>query len=330
MRFSNSSRVSGVLRWMVAVVVIAMPQVVHAQWSATVGAQSTNLGRQALAFLPNEIWIHEGDSITWKFDVAELHTLTFLTSGQVRPPFPVGCPGFSSSPATFDGSTCVSTPPLVTPATFTVEFPETGNFKFACLLHPDMTGVVHVLKLSTALPHTQDFYEDAAADEAHEILADAELDKEHAHAAEHGDGHHHVTAGFGEVSATPGGTNTLSVNRFFEHTTVIHVGQIVEWANEDPATPHTITFGTEPVNPIPPSADVMIDEDGALHATIHALSDSVHSGFISASPQDRIGLPQSPLAVTRFRVTFTKAGTYPYICALHDVLGMKGKVIVLP
>src|SRR5215831_4617554 len=29
-----------------------------AQWNATIGAQSDDLGRQALAFLPNEIWIH--------------------------------------------------------------------------------------------------------------------------------------------------------------------------------------------------------------------------------------------------------------------------------
>jgi plastocyanin len=29
-------------------------------------------------------------------------------------------------------------------------------------------------------------------------------------------------------------------------------------------------------------------------------------------------------------VTFSKPGFYPYICSLHDVLGMKGKVVVLP
>jgi plastocyanin len=27
-------------------------------------------------------------------------------------------------------------------------------------------------------------------------------------------------------------------------------------------------------------------------------------------------------------VTFTKAGTYAYICALHDYLGMSGTVVV--
>jgi len=29
-------------------------------------------------------------------------------------------------------------------------------------------------------------------------------------------------------------------------------------------------------------------------------------------------------------VTFNRAGIYPYICALHDNLGMKGEVLVLP
>jgi plastocyanin len=316
---------------MAIVTVLVIPQVLQAtQWHATVGAQSKNMGRQALAFLPNEIWIHEGDSITWKFDVDEVHTLTFLKSGQVRPPFFVGCPGFASGSATFDGSACVSTPALVKGATFTVEFPQTGNFKLVCLFHPNMTGVVHVLELSKALPHNQDFYDDAAEDEARELLSDAELDEEHDHDAEHEHGGNHVTVGIGEVSATPGGSSTLSVMRFIEHTKVIHAGQTVEWGNADPVTPHTITFGTEPANVVPPSANVTTDADGARHATINSTSDTVHSGFIVAAPQDRTGLPQSPLGVTRFRVTFTKAGTYNYICALHDDLGMKGKIIVLP
>jgi plastocyanin len=75
---------------------------------------------------------------------------------------------------------------------------------------------------------------------------------------------------------------------------------------------------------------VVTDADGAGHAIIHSTSESVHSGFIIAEPQEQIGLPQAPLGVTRFRITFTHAGTYDYICALHDGLGMRGKVIVLP
>jgi plastocyanin len=118
--------------------------------------------------------------------------------------------------------------------------------------------------------------------------------------------------------------------RFIDDKIYIRAGQTVEWNNHDPVTPHTVTFGTEPANPVPPSSNVTVDGDGALHGTISSNADSVHSGLIEAPPQERLGLMQSPLGVTRFRVTFTNAGTFPYICALHDDLGMKGTVIVYP
>src|SRR5207237_2081910 len=84
----------------------AAPQLVHAQWSwhAALGAQSNDREHQALAFLPNELWIHAGDTVTCRSAVDEIHTVTFLRtdpSAQVRPSFPAGCPGFRSSPGTF-------------------------------------------------------------------------------------------------------------------------------------------------------------------------------------------------------------------------------------
>ena len=125
------------------VAVLAFTPAYGAQWNASVGAQSKDMGHQALAFLPNEIWIHAGDSISWTFAVDEIHAMTFLASGQTRPPFPVGCPGFSASGAMFDGSTCVTTPPTTVGGTFTVLFPTAGNYKLVCLVHADMTGTVH-------------------------------------------------------------------------------------------------------------------------------------------------------------------------------------------
>ena len=41
-----------------------------------------------------------------------------------------------------------------------------------------------------------------------------------------------------------------SVMRFLRGTTVVRVGDTVEWMDLDPVTPHTITFGTEPANNI--------------------------------------------------------------------------------
>lgn len=297
-----------------------------ADWHASVGAQDENKGRQVVAFLPNELWIHAGDSVEWTVKADEIHTISFLTAGQIRPPFSVGCPGFSFGAAIFDGSTCVSTPPMVSGQTFTVTFTSVGNFKFVCLVHPDMTGVVHVLDTTTALPHGQDFYDNQAASQANELLADlAQLQGHHHAASANG-----VVVGAGKTLATAGGHNSISLMRFVQTELVIHAGATVEWTNDDPSMPHTITFGTEPQNPFPPSGNVSVDADGALHATISSTSDSVHSGFIVSAPQDQIGSPQTPLGATRFRITFTNPGVYPYICALHDDLGMKGRIIVLP
>lgn len=316
------------LRWLFMLAALIIPQTVHAEsWKAFVGAQSHDKGTQALAFLPNEIWIHAGDSITWTFAVDEIHTVTFLKPLQPRPIFQVGCPGTSPSGSSFDNSTCVTTGPLTTPGTFTVTFPTAGNFKLVCLVHENMTGVVHVLDSSQLLPHDQKFYDRQAAAEARDLITDT--DHFQSGSTEDHSSSNNVTVGIGEIVATPGGSQTLSIVRFIQPTTVIHVGDTVEWGASDPVTPHTVTFGTEPANPVPPSANVTVDEDGALHAVINAPTDSVHSGFLIAAPQERIGLPLSPIAPTRFRVTFTHAGTFPFICVLHDGLGMMGKVVVL-
>jgi plastocyanin len=313
------------IRWMFVFLLLTLTTIAQAQWKATLGAQSHSMGHQALAFLPNELWIHTGDSVTWTSNVDEIHTVSFLTVGQVRLPFQVGCPGFTSTGfGTFDGSTCITTPPLVKGQTFTVNFPVAGNFKLVCLVHQNMTGVVHVVDWSQPLPHEQSFYDLQGAAEGNALLSD-DL---HNHQAAVRPGRSSVTVGIGEVVANGGGTQTLSVMRFMEPTKVIHAGETVEWTNLDPVTPHTITFGVEPSNPVPP-VNATLDPDGALHGTITSNADSVHSGLIMAAPQDELFLATPPLSVTRFRVTFPHPGVFPYICALHDGLGMKGEVIVL-
>ena len=313
-------------RWLFVAALVLLPQLLHAQWNASVGAQSGEMARQALAFLPNEVWIHVGDNITWTLVTDEPHTVTFLIANQIRNPFFVGCPGYSNSPVPFDGSTCVSSPPLGPGQTFTVSFPATGNFKISCLFHENMSGTIHVFDLSQPLPHDQTFYDNQAKADRKAMLSDM---NDHSHDLSVSTGNA-VTVGLGEAVATGGGTHTLSIMRFMQRKVTIHAGDTMEWTSGDVITPHTITFGTEPQDLVDPSPNVTVDADGARHAVLKSTSDSVHSGFIQAAPQDRIGLPQAPLGVTRFRVMFSQPGVYHYICALHDGLGMKGIVVVLP
>ena len=316
-----------------------------AQWQAIVGAESPDLGSQALAFLPNELWIHTGDSVRWIFPTHERHTLTFLKPGQTRPPgfgptfgVPVGCPGLTPDGSSFDGSACVTTGvlmlgedpgPPASPLTYSVTFPAAGNFKFVCLLHADMTGTVHVLNLSATLPHDQDFY-DRQAQGAQSLLL-SEASRLERRGTPGNAQSNRVAAGIGEIVTTTGaGSQTASLMHFVGATIVVQVGDTVEWASLDPSINHTVTFGTEPADPRPASTNVSLTSDGARQAVIGSPTDSVNSGFLSPAPQDRANLAQAPLGVTRFRVTFTSPGVFSYICAVHDQLGMKGTVIVYP
>lgn len=316
---------------------MAVPQLGHARtWQATVGAESNNLARQALAFLPNELWIHVDDSIEFTFATEEVHTVTFLKPQQMRPANTAGCPspdgsgddGRTANPSQYDGSACVNSGRETSGSDFTVTFPTAGNFKVVCLVHANMTGAVHVLDAAEPLPYDQRTYDFLAIRQAKALLADGAGLVGQAVATAEQAGANAISAGIGEVVATGGGSSTLTIMRFLRDSIIVHVGDTVEWTNLDPVTPHTITFGTEPANTNPPSGNVSLDSDGARQATINSTDDSVHSGFIQAEPQDRTNLAQAPLGVTRFRVTFNTPGTFNYICALHDELGMVGKVIV--
>jgi plastocyanin len=327
--------------------VLSLPYPVRAEenWNATVAGQSKDMAKQAIAFLPNELWIHAGDSITWTFASGDIHTVTFLTVGQVYPfDFTQGCPPITPSGSPFDGSSCVSSAPSVLEQTYQVIFPKAGNYEIVCLVHAQMFGVIHVLDPTLPLPHDQAFYDEQAKEQLKTLLTDGDR---HQHQAEHqhtiGDlfsagviSHRtSVTAGVGEIAATAGGQQSFSVVRFFNGTVTIHASDTVEWTNLDPAIGHTITFGMVPQDLFDPSCSpncaVNTDPDGALHATITSTQQNVHSGAIVALLEDEPGVPQGPVfPPTRFRVTFKTPGTYHYVCAFHDNLGMDGTVVVLP
>jgi plastocyanin len=339
--------------WLVLSAAMALSQVVQAEsWHATVGEQSPDKAMQALAFLPNEMWIHAGDSITWTFTANESHSVTFLKVGQARPTFAAGCPGatppngITPDGSSFDGMNCVNSGLINTPgATYTVNFPNMGNYVIVCLLHTNQSGTIHVLNASQPLPHDQEFYDHQAAIEQRHLLSDrdgglaAKLREDTPQSSDNDNLHaehdmHIVVMGAGEYAPTPGGAQSVSNMRFGRESITIHAGQTVEWASSD-VSGHSVQFGAGQFSPLDPAAaspDVVFshDPDGPLHAVLISTSDNLYSGRIAPASQERTGLGQLAPGATRFRVTFTTPGTYPYVCAYHDEIGMKGEVIVLP
>src|SRR5579862_9129816 len=129
-----------VLCCMMVLALLMVPQAARAQspWTAYVGAETKNEANQRDGFFPNELWIWQGDTITWKWvPLHEVHTVTVLLPNQVRPAAG-GCIVFPS-PATYDGSTkCVGTPPQAPDdpgftGPYSIKFTVAGNYKFVCL-----------------------------------------------------------------------------------------------------------------------------------------------------------------------------------------------------
>jgi plastocyanin len=251
-----------------AILSVPSPMKAQTTYYANAGGETPDQGIQADAFLPNELWLFEGDSIQWTFvPKNEPHTVTLLTPGQIRPsaPPPAGPPfavqGVACGPApAYDGSACVSTATgLAGGATFTVTFPTAGDYKLVCLIHTDMVGTVHVLKnlpINAPAIKSQRFYDEAARDELKALLSDDDSrnDDHHGWDNRHDrdrDGNNAVIAGIGKILATGGGTQYAAVVRFLPEVIRIHRGDSVLWTNLDPTEPHTVTFGDEPPNLVP-------------------------------------------------------------------------------
>lgn len=275
-------------------------------WTVQVGSESSDQAIQGMSFLPKNIFINAGDKVTWEANAAEIHTVTFLAKGQTlesTQPFDPSNPLYllAQGGKSYDGHSYynsgvmsnVSDSGFPAVDSYTLKFPDTGDFTYYCLVHGAvMKGTVHVRDKGTDYPYTQEQYNNRADRTARAILRDG---YEQWSAARDQADNHTVIAGTDDGVAM--------VMRFIEQKVVIHVGESVSFVNNGMGAPHTVTFGAEPANVFPPVGDPTNFTGGQLH-----------SGFMVPG--------------TTFTVTFNKAGVYDYICALHDFMGMKGKVVV--
>ena len=293
-------------------------------WHVSVGAQTPDMGEQANGFFNKNITVDVGDTVTWTDAVDEIHTVSFL-SGLPEPPlfFIVGNQlipnGVAFAPAdgpTYNGTGFANSGLFAAPGqTFSLTFTAQGTYPYLCLVHAGMIGTVTVNAAGTAYPATQSDYDRAVQPQEAQLLGQARslIGAAQATAAPSS-----ATVGIGQLVP---GVGSLAALRFVADKRVVHVGETVTWTNLDPQTPHTITFGTEPpggpFGAYAPSSNV-----SGGHATLSSTTQSVNSGFVANDQVFKVK--------NTFSATFTAPGTYPYICALHDTLGMTGTIVVLP
>ncbi len=290
-------------------------------WQAAAGSSTRDEAVQVNTFLPKDLTIDAGDSITWTVRSGEFHTVTF-PSGTVPPPFIIpiqGVPQINPAAAapsggpTYDGSAFTNSGLLFGGQQFTLGFTKAGTYSFLCLIHAGMAGTVHVQDAGTRYPASQASWDTASRVAANRFEASGRMLR--ARTLADARGSRTVAAGTG--AAIPG-EGSIAVMRFLPSRIVVHAGQSVTWVNHDPETPHTVTFGDEPGGG-PLGSFFPSGLDGPGHATLASTTQSVNSGFTGAA-----------FLGTTFSATFTAPGTYHYICALHDDLGMTGNVVVLP
>lgn len=280
-------------------------------WTVQVGQESRNMAIQGMAFGPKEIWINRGDKVHWVANSMEIHTVSFFNASTLIVPFNPGDPSLAymstptpqttiSAPGQFRNSGIMATEPGGV-MKYDLTFTGTGTYHYVCYVHGRMMlGTVHIRPKGTTYPFSQQQYNAQANKEKALALAHGNRAKAHAQAMAT---NHHVFVGAADEKAL--------VMRFIRPTVRIHKGAKVtfDMAMNHADVPHTVTFGQEPANPFQPVGNPANFTGGDLS-----------SGILLP--------PGSGPVPSTFTVTFNKTGTFHYICALHDGMGMVGKVIV--
>jgi plastocyanin len=265
-------------------------------------------GYSVNAFLPQDVTIHTGDTVNYKFPWLEPHMVVLDNGVDLNSAEPAVDP----SPFTFDGvrkyvySGVQSGPDA---PDFAIKFAKAGTYKITCLIHPGMDGSVKVVDsgdADTAATASARGTAEYTADMAALQAVTASLDKPATVTPQaNGTKLYSVVAG----GVTPKG----DVDLYFPGTLNIKEGDSVVWSSNT-TTPHTVTFGT------PPQGDPF-EIPASKPAATYDGTGFWNSGIMGVNPDD-------PTAASTFQMTFSKAGTYQYFCILHEPLGMVGTVKV--
>jgi len=298
-----------------------------------------------MGFFPPNITINQGDTV--EFDFYDVHTVSFSSVAWVKgalSPFdflPGSPPQFAYSSwmgplggvNVSDMSANYSSGLLVPGANYTAVFPTVGVFFYACALHPYMLGMVMVVNDSSANTTADVTAAGNAMTSAWEdSLSGLEMTNNLYNttpaktALTGGASQYTILIGFGSfANVVPSAFNrfipgNLTINQgdalffkwnSFEGHDVDFNGTAAVFNDADtPCGTNQLCFNSNYFSMYPP---------GAAQPYMYNGSGFTGSGVFS---------PNAPS--NNWTVAFTAAGMYPYICSLHDDMGMKGVITVNP
>jgi len=297
--------------------------------------------------------VHVGDKVRWKFN--GFHTVTFPKKGSGAIPFVVpdasakysGINDAAGSPFWFNGQTQLDLNPLGAlpqggktengtqlngsglpqgkAKPYTLKFTKVGTFTYFCVIHPGMKARVKVLPKGKKIPSERQDRKTALRIFKAEVKAAKKQAK--------------FTPAANTVQGGNDKGNVVQL-RFFPQSVKVPVGGTVTFQVKSLPEIHTFAFGPAAslqqlasafINPVPNAAG---PPTLALNGQVVFPSDpppalppydgTAHgNGFFSTGILD--GDPASPQPSSA-KITFTKAGTYSFICLIHPF--MHGQVVV--
>jgi plastocyanin len=284
-------------------------------------AQDKNIAVEM--FMPQAITVTVATQVVFVVPGPEPHTVTFVPEGQ-KVPAPNAPGALDPKPPVgfYDGRSLISSglqPTGSKPGVFRVMFSEVGTFNFVDVIHPAMTGTVTVVAKGQKADTPKTLATRGKAELA-KWLAEGRAAKKA------------LIAQAPKSTRNPDGTTTwtISMGVSTQHTDVlafhptpaaIKPGDHVTFVN-DTAVPHTASFaGTKSLPTNPQSPEAMKPAPGKSPQNLNP-TDFFNTGWLP--PVTPGSTP--PLAARSFTFIVQQAGTYNYVCLLHQGSNMTGSI----
>jgi plastocyanin len=320
-------------------------------YTIVTGAENVSRGIDIMAFFPDTLRIHVGDTVVWKQNSHEIHTATFL-AGTPMPelivPVPNGQPGqlmlnpqvaFPAAPADgmYDGSTFANSGVMSldpgNPQQFSLTFTQPGTYPFICIIHGEMmSGKIVVVDHGVKVPTPEEVAKKANQKmrldmaRANKLIGVAKSQVPRPHRNPDGTTTHTVLIGFEK--------GQVDLMSFFPKKLVVHPGDTVNFMlSNSNAAPHTVTFlnggaDIEFVTPVPnpddPSGPPLLLINPDVLMPINPGQPLTTSGVFSSGLLTPAGPTSYSLKIGDI------SGDIDYECLLHDTSGMEAELTVVP
>ncbi len=325
-------------------------------YTVMVGMENPHKGVEIMAYFPDTVTIHVGDTVHWVQNANEIHTVTFL-DGAEPPPLLVSAEELGVPPTP---SPLLFNPAAVNPAVptdrrysgsgfvnsglmgrepgqfreFNLTFTAEGIYDYMCLVHGfAMSGAVVVVGQGEPIPSPNQAMAEGREQVARQlakvpaVMRDAMNSIMPTVMNDDGSMTHRVMIGYAD--------GQIELMQFFPDRLVVRPGDTVVWEmSAQNNAPHTVTFlngAAEPdlVIAVPQSSGPPLLY--ANPATFFPYPEYPPTPVLTRDGVYNSGV-MNPIPGTSYSLSIgdVAPGLEPFLCLLHNESGMKGTLMVVP